>query len=144
MYEHLLLTVSTARHRYIVRRDQIGELRTVKSQADLEQPDDRGRSILHVDMGQILDPQDATRYARCHALVIPMRRRSVALLIERIEDASTTYETLETVQTLPPLLAARLAYAWFSGVVIRDDIPLLVLDVRQIARDMLLRDKKKA
>jgi chemotaxis signal transduction protein len=144
MYEHLLLTIRTALHRYIVRREQVGEMRMVTGNDDLTVPDERGRPIINVDLGQILDPQDATRYARCHSLIIPMRRRSVGLLIERIEDASTDRETPDTVQALPPLLAGGLQYPWFSGVVVRDEIPLLVLDVRQIARDILLQEKKKS
>jgi chemotaxis signal transduction protein len=141
----LLLNVRTALHRYIVRRGQFDELRLITNEADLEKPDERGRSIVSYNLGGLLDPQDIISPKRCHALIVHMRRRSVALLVERVEDAYSLVGMAEheTIQPLPPLLAQGIENTWLVGVVVRDDIPLLVLDLRQVARDMLLREKQK-
>jgi chemotaxis signal transduction protein len=132
----LLLTVHTPLHRYIVRRDQLRELRVIASPADIEQPDDRGKPMLCCELGALLDPRDQHQNARRHALIVPARRRSVALLVDRIADLRQ--ETPGMVQPLGPLLAPRLARPWFLGAVLHDDQPVLVLDLRQIVQDVLL------
>ncbi len=133
---NVLLFVSTTRHRYVVRRDQIAEIRLISSNADLELPDTRGRTLVCQELGSLLDPLDIRSNARRHALIVATRRRSVALLVERLEDFVGM--DLDTVQRLSPLLARRMVRPWVLGALVCDDIPLLVLDLRQIAQDVLL------
>lgn len=135
-YDGLLITVDTQLNRYIVRRDQILELRMIISNADLERPDERGKALVAHELGALLDAEDRHGNARRHALVVPTRRRSVALLVDRVEDFR--YAAPGIVQPLVPLLRKRLARPWFLGVVVQDDTPFLVLDLRQIAQDVLL------
>lgn len=136
MYDGLLLTVHTTLHRYLVRRDQLAELRIVDAGAGIEGPDERGRPLLTQELGPLLDPRDQGSSSRRHALLVPTRRRSIALLVARIED----FETMGagTIRPLPPWLLRRLARPWLLGVGVRDDTPVLVLDLRQIAQDVLL------
>lgn len=140
----LILTVHTARHSYIVRRDDISELRMVRSRADRERPDERGRPVVHVDLGQFLDPEDLCASRRHHAMLVHLRRQSVALLVKRIEDLATDTQQSRAIQLLPPLLAQRLTPVWVSGVLVYDDRPILVLNLRQIARDVVLQQREKS
>lgn len=139
----LLLRVHTTLHSYIVRRDHVHELRLVFNQADLEHQDERGRSLLSCELGRLLDPDDLRSNVRRHALVVHLRRRRVALLAERVDAIRIGGGAEDSVQPLPPLLAQRLARPWFLGVFLDDELPLLVLDVRQIAQDVALSQKKQ-
>ncbi len=131
----LLLMAVTTLHRYVVRRDQILELRRITGAADAEQPDERGRPLLLSDLGQLLDPHDIPHNVRRHGLVVPTRRRKVVFLVERVEDFT---DAEPTVQPFAPLLSQSLARPWFLGAVVYAEQPLLVLDLRQIAQDVVM------
>lgn len=132
----LLLTVQTVLHRYVVCHDQIFELRIVNDVAELEQIDSRGRPMVSRTLGSLLDPSDTLRARRCHALIVQLRRRSVALLVERVENFHTI-EMPNLVQPLAPLMAQRLEHTWFLGAMIHNEEPILVLDLPQIALEAL-------
>jgi hypothetical protein len=136
----LLLTVITFRHRYIVCRDQILEMRLVTHRRDLERPDERGKPLFSSELGPLLDPLDVSETHRRHAIIVPTRRRGIALLVDRIEDIACV--SANDIQRLPLFFVRRLERPWFLGVIIDQDRPLLVLDLRQIAQDVLLMQKK--
>jgi hypothetical protein len=140
-FDGLLLMVRTPGHTYIVRREQILELRLVTSVADVEREDERGKPVIGSDLGLLLNPQDESSATRRHALIVPTRRRSVGLLVDRIDDVYTNGSASQhhQVQKLPALLARQLARPWFMGVLIYEDAPVLVLDLRQIAQDALIQ-----
>lgn len=144
MQANLLLTIRTALHRYVVHRTQVSQLLIIHSPADLEQVEEQGPALVSDELGHLLDPRDVLHHSHCHAIVVPLRRRRVALLVERVEDIRMNKETPEEILPLPRLLAATLAHPWYLGVVVRDDTPLLVLDMRQIARHLLVIHKKNA
>lgn len=131
----LLLTVRTTFYHYIVRRDHISEIRMITSLADVAHCDERGKPVVRCELGHLLDPTDLLISTRKQALIVPTRRRSVALLVDRVEDFSDA--SLEVIQPLSSILAPRLARSWFIGTLIRNDTPFLILDVRQIAQDVL-------
>lgn len=139
-YTGLLLTVMTTKHQYIVRRDQILELRLVTDEADLKRPDERGKPIISGELGTLLDPEDVPMTPRRHAIIVPTRRRSIALLVDRIENVQMTAE--DSMQKLPALFLRNLSRPWFLGVMVQEDTPVLVLDLRQIAQDVMLMQKK--
>jgi chemotaxis signal transduction protein len=143
MYADTLLTIRTTLHRYIVCRSQITAMRSLSSDADINEPDERGRSIISSELGTLLDQEDLRGHDRCHALVVGLRRRTVALLVHRIEDAHINDATVDMIQPLPPLLARSLERPWYIGVLLRDDEPLLVLDIRRIAQDVVLEHKQQ-
>lgn len=133
----LLLILYTRHHVYAARRDQVLELRRITGADDLARPDNRGKPLISADLAQLLDPADSCPPLTGHALIIPARRRGVALLVERVDDLYATKPDL--VQPLAPLLARRLARPWVRATLIFDNRPVLVLDVRQIAQDILLQ-----
>jgi hypothetical protein len=140
---NLLLTVRTTLHTYVVQRDHVHDLRLISEQHELAATDERGKPLVGVELGKFLDPEDLPSNTRRHALVVPLRRRSVALLVERVEDAYTTLATTDVILPLPILVKRALARSWYQGVVIRNELPLLVLDVRAIARDSMIAQGKR-
>jgi len=139
----MLLTIRSSTQRYVVRRDHVRELRLILNDDDLEQPDERGKALICCELDNLLSGHQVYSVSRRHALIVHLRRRSVALLIDRIEDARPTGELEADIRPLPALLARRLARPWFLGVLVRDETPLLVLDLRQIAQDVLLQQQQK-
>jgi hypothetical protein len=139
----MFLTICSHAQRFIVRRDHVRELRLISDEADLERPDERGKTPISCELNALLAGHTHHSIARRHALIVQLRRRSVALLIDRIEDARPTAEWEAYLHPLPSLLARRLARPWFLGVLMRDEIPLLVLDLRQIAQDVLLQRQQQ-
>lgn len=144
MAESLLLMIRTALHRYVVRRDQVHELCIVNKGAELAATDERGRPLLGCELGPLLDPTDIQRQGRQHALVVQLRRRSIALLVNRVDDIYSQADSVEAIQPLPRLLMRRIERPWFLGVLMCDDTPVLVLDLRTLAQDAVLSQKDKA
>lgn len=141
-YRSLLLTIVTPLHRYIVQRDQMIELRIVTSETDLERPDEHGNPIVGCELAPLLDPRDTPSSSRRHAIVVPTSRHSVALLVDRIEDLHVVNE--KTIQPMSPLFTWQLERPWFLGVTIYHETPLLVLDLQQIAHDVIcMKDGEK-
>lgn len=138
MKADLLITINTTHAQYVLRRDQISELRRVTSPADLERPDLRGKPIRCQELGPLLDPTDVVSQSCQHAVIIPTRRIGLALLVERVD--SLHQDDGSQIYPLPALLARHLSHPWYLGVVLRDATPLLLLDLRQIAQYVLLRD----
>ncbi len=138
MTADLFITINTTRAQYVLRRDQISELRRITSSADLDRPDLRGKPIQSEELGPLLDPTDVASQPCQHAVIVPTRRRGLALLVERID--SLHHDVDSAVYPLPALLARHLLRPWYLGVMLRDATPLLLLDLRQIAQYVLLRD----
>ncbi|MCS6841230.1 MAG: chemotaxis protein CheW [Roseiflexus sp.] len=136
----MLLIVRTARHRYIVRREDVAALRAFTRIASYHQPGDEGRTSIIVELGPLLDPADISVMQRRHALIIPLRRRTIALLVDAVDNLVDH----AVVQPLPPLLRERLREPWATGVLMVDEQPVVQLDVRAIARSILLRRARDA
>jgi len=130
----MLLIVRTAQHRYIVRREDVATLRAM-TRGDDGRREDADPSVIAVELGPLIDPADVSTAQRRHALIIPLRRRNIALLV----DAVDTIVEYADVQPLPPLLRERLHEPWATGVLLIDDQPVVQLDVRAIARSILLQ-----
>jgi hypothetical protein len=130
----MLLIVRTAQHRYIVRREDVATLRAMM-RGDDGRREDADPSVIAVELGPLIDPADVSTAQRRHALIIPLRRRNIALLVDAVD---TIVEHVD-VQPLPPLLRERLHEPWATGVLLIDDQPVVQLDVRAIARSILLR-----
>jgi len=130
----MLLIIRTAQHRYIVRREDVATLRAM-TRGDDGRREDADPSVIAVELGPLIDPADVSTVQRRHALIIPLRRRNIALLV----DAVDTIVEYADVQPLPPLLRERLHEPWATGVLLIDDQPVVQLDVRAIARSVLLQ-----
>jgi chemotaxis signal transduction protein len=94
--------------------------------------DQRGSPLLVRSLAGLVAPM--TGGAARQALIVRLRRRTVALLAERVERLAESV----TVQPLPALLARHLERPWVLGAVTADEAPVLVLDLRRIATDVAL------
>jgi hypothetical protein len=131
----MLLIVRTAQHRYIVRREDVATLRAMTRGGSGDGREDADPSVIAVELGPLIDSSDVSTAQRRHALIIPLRRRNIALLV----DAVDTIVDHADVQPLPQLLRERLHEPWATGVLLIDDQPVVQLDVRAIARSILLQ-----
>jgi len=130
-----LLIVKTAQRRYAVQRDDLLEIKLVADRANLQIGGQFDRPCVGVELGPLLDPDDHSALMRQRALVVPMRRRYVALLVDYVEGF------LEHVRCapLPALLTARLTRPWAIGALALEDDLIVQLDLRAITRDVLLQ-----
>jgi hypothetical protein len=128
----LLLVVCTARRRYAVRRDDVLEIRLVAGASAMPN-DERGRPYIGVELGALLDPADRSSLTRRHGLVVPLRRRKIALLADQVESFQ---EHLQAV-ALPELLGAQLSQPWAVGALMLDDDLIIQIDLRAVARSAL-------
>jgi hypothetical protein len=129
----LLLEIHTATRRYLVPQKHLDHL-TLMLAAQAPAPTGRSTALISRELGPLLDPHDLGLPGRRHALMVELRRRTVALLVERAESLATP----GTIQPLGALLARRLTWPWVLGAVVIDDLPVLVLDLRRIAADVAL------
>lgn len=130
----LLLIVRTARRRYAVQRADVAEIRLL-ADASTMPCDERGQPYIGVELGPLLDPDDRSDLARRRALVVPLRRRKVALLADLVE----SFHEHAQVVALPELFSARLSQPWAIGVLLLGDEVIVQLDVRAVARSALAR-----
>ncbi len=130
----LLLEVHTATRRYLVPRAHLDVLAQVAAGGAAPARDGRGLPVIARELGPLLDPADLGPPGRRHALTVALRRRSVALLVERAE----ALDAPGAVQPLGALLARRLARPWALGAVVIGADPVIVLDLRRIAADVAL------
>lgn len=135
MAGHLLLLVRTALHRYIVSREDVLELKLVSGAADLQVDDPHGRACVGAELGPLLDPADQSGLKRRHALIIPLRRRLVALLADQVE----LFQEHARIEPLPALLKEHLRQPWAIGALLLDTDVIVQLDLREVARTVLLR-----
>src|SRR5262245_50072748 len=134
MANDVLLIVRTALHRYAVSRDDLVDIRLVADPADLRAGGLFKRACIGVELGPLLDPSDCSMLVRRRALIVPLRRRYVALLVDYID---TFLERTSSVP-LPRLLHERLAQPWAVGALALDDDLIVRLDLRAIARSAML------
>jgi hypothetical protein len=128
----LMLIIRTARHRYAIRRDDVLEIRLVLDATTMP-CDEHGHPYLGIELGPLLDPDDHSDLARRHALVIPLRRRLVALLTDSVD----SFHEHAPVAALPELLGARLSQPWAIGALVLADEVIVQLDLRAVARSAL-------
>jgi hypothetical protein len=128
----LMLIIRTARHRYAIRRDDVLEIRLVLNSTTMP-CDEHGHPYLGIELGPLLDPDDRSDLTRRHALVIPLRRRLVALLADSVD----SFHEHAPVAPLPELLEARLSPHWAIGALVLADEVIVQLDLRAVARSAL-------
>jgi hypothetical protein len=134
MPNDMLLIVKTAARRYAVRRDDVFEIRLIETTTALETPTPAAWPTIGVELGPLIDPDDRSRLTRRRGLLVPLRRRYVALLVDHVE---TFFERGECAP-LPALLRERLQLPWAIGALAQDDDLILLLDLRAIARSVLV------
>ncbi|HEU4322254.1 MAG TPA: hypothetical protein VFS21_03810 [Roseiflexaceae bacterium] len=128
-----ILIASTARHRYAFSRGDVMSIRIAAADSGLAGLDERGQPFISVELGPMLIADDHSSLPRLRALVVPMRRRSIALLVDQIDQAPADARVLP----LPDLLRTRLTQPWATGVVVYQDALVVQIDLRAIVRSVL-------
>ncbi|HEU5098297.1 MAG TPA: chemotaxis protein CheW [Roseiflexaceae bacterium] len=135
MANNVLLIVRTALRRYAVSRDDLTDVRLVAEPSDLRAGGLFERACIGVELGSLLDPSDQSTQARRRALIVPLRRRYVALLVDYVD----TFIERATHVPLPGLLRQRLGQPWAVGALALDDELIVMLDLRAVARSAMLQ-----
>ncbi|MBP1468056.1 chemotaxis protein CheW [Candidatus Chloroploca sp. M-50] len=130
----LLLEIHIADQCYLAPQTHVDHLSQLLPTTAPEQDDARGRPLIYAELGALLGSQVEAKPDRYHALTITLRRRTVVLLVDRVERLTQP----EEVHPLPPLMRKHLARPWFTGAVILEQRLLLVLDLQRIATDVAL------
>ncbi len=134
MASDVLLIVRTALCRYAVQHDDLFEVKLIADSAELRTRGLYNRPCLGVELGPLLDPSDQSTLVRRRALIVPLRRRYVALLVDYVD---TFLECAASVP-LPTLLRERLQQPWAIGALVLDDDLIVKLDLRAVARSAML------
>ena len=130
----VLMIVKTARRRYAVRRDDLLDVRMAQAGDMFQINGSADRQYLGFELGPLLDPADHSTVKRRRALIIPLRRRYIALMVDYIE----TFLEQADSSPLPALLRQRLTEPWAIGALILEDDLIIQLDLRAVARSALL------
>jgi hypothetical protein len=130
----LMLIVRTPHRRYAIRRDDVMEIRLVADVQAMPR-DERGHPYVGFELGLLLDPTDHGEMTRRRALVVPLRRRKVALLADRVD----SFQEHAQVTALPELIKARLRQPWAIGALLVDDEVIVQIDLWAVARSALAR-----
>ena len=133
MASDVLLIVRTALCRYAVRHDDLFEVKLIADPAELRTGGLFNRPCIGVELGPLLDPSDQSTLTRRRALIVPIRRRYVALLVDYVE----TFLEHATSVPLPTLLRERLQQPWAIGALALDDDLIVKLDLRAVARSAM-------
>lgn len=123
----MLLIARAAEHAYAIRRADLLEIRLVASGQSLN-TDQHGRPCEQVELATLF-AYSATPARQRRALIVPLRRRLVALLVDEIE----AVEVATSPSPLPELLRTRLNPPWSVGALLLGDELIVQIDVRAIA-----------
>jgi chemotaxis signal transduction protein len=96
--------------------------------------------VVPVELGEWFDPVDRSAPGRRHALVVPLRRRPIVFLVERIEQALENPQ----VHPVPAFIAQRLREEWALGVIALEDQLAVLIDLRAVARSVILQQRQDA
>ncbi|MBC8162630.1 MAG: hypothetical protein H7Z42_15570 [Roseiflexaceae bacterium] len=123
----LLLIAHTTLRRYAIRHDDVLSIQAVHGSAGADP------ALLLRNLGTLFDPLDSGPSQPHHGLFVPIRRKQVVFLIEQVE----LLERPPSVQALPLFLQAHLRQPWSLGVMVLDDEPVILLDLRAVARAVM-------
>ena len=130
----VLMIVKTALRRYAVRRDDLVDVKMAQAGDMFHVAGSTDSQYIGFELGPLLDPADCSSLKRRRALIVPLRRRYIALMVDYIE---TFLEQANSIP-LPALLRERLQEPWAVGALILEDGPVVQLDLRAVARSALL------
>jgi hypothetical protein len=124
---HLL--AQTGCHQYLIRRTDLLTIRTVSAGGTLTIDDPQGRPCALAELGPLLDPDDVQVLPRRRALIVSLRRRLVALLIDAIDEIDQPL----LITPLPSLISARLSQSLVIGAAVIGADVTVQLDLRAVA-----------
>lgn len=124
-----LVVMTTATRRYAAHAADLSGVRRVA-------PGDS--HYVMFDLGALLDPADAAQEPLFAALIIPLRRRNVALLVTRVEHVLTHLPEYP----LPALVQQHLQQPWACGLVQFEDTVIVRLDPRAVVRSAMAQRRR--
>lgn len=127
--------IQTALRRYVIDRGDVLSIRLVTRVADFLSGAEFDRPCLGIELGPLLDPSDHSTLTRRRALVVPLRRRYIAFMVDYID---TLPERISSIP-LPSLLRERLQQPWAVGALVIDADLIVQLDLRAVARSVLMQ-----
>lgn len=128
-----LLIVRADPRRYAVRRDDLVSVELMAAARDLVQPDVTGRQTIGVELSALIAGTSHSQRVRRYALTVSLRRRSIALLVDAVED----FLEHPVIQPLPALIRERLREPWAVGALVLGEEIVVQLDLRAVARSIL-------
>jgi hypothetical protein len=130
----MVVVVQTTSRRYAIRRTDIFAMSLITGERDLRELGNPERPALPVELGELLSPGDIAPQGRTrrHGLVVPLRRRPIVFLVERVDQMIEQ----PAVQKLPALLSRQLREPWATGVLEIDHELTLLIDLRAVARSV--------
>jgi hypothetical protein len=140
MMQELLLSLWLGEKRFLARRDHVAALQRLDTAAPLPSRDARGRPLVFADLGSLLGASSAK--LACHGVRIELRRRSVLLGADRVDEADPA--VAPQLQPLPAIVQQAARRPWISAVLPVDTAPILLLDLWQIAMDVAAGDTSSA
>lgn len=129
-----MLLAQTARRRYAIRRDDVLSIELIGEEGPSQHFDARGNAYIGLELGTLIDSSDCSTQRRRRALLVSLRRRIIALLVDHVELVET-----ETPVALPPLLAGCMQQPWSVAALMIEDDLIVQLDIRALARSALLQ-----
>ena len=132
MASSTVLLAQTARQRYAIKRDDVLSIELIGEEGPSQHFDARGNAYIGVELGALIDPADRSTQRRQRALLVALRRRIVALLVDHVELVEA-----DQVVALPALLAERLQHPWAIAALTIEDNLVVQLDIRALARSAL-------
>lgn len=140
-------TVFAVQRNQLVGIERIAE-RNGQAAAVFERQDERGQPMQLFRLVDVFWPGASSESAapadsqlHGHLLLVPTRRRTVALLAERVDALDLGGTLAESIAPVPPLLAQHGLATWYSGVLVWQEQPVLVLNLRQIAQHALKQQR---
>lgn len=134
MASNTVLLAQTARQRYAIKRDDVLSIELVGEEGPGQHFDARGNTYIGVELGALIDPADRSVQKRQRALLVALRRRIVALLVDHVE-----FVEADQAVALPALITERLQHPWAVAALTIEDTLVVQLDIRALARSALLQ-----
>jgi hypothetical protein len=134
----MLIIVQTALRYYAVRRGDVASMLPLHSDADIVALGSAQHPALPVELGAWFDPTDQLVATRRHALVVPLRRRPIVFQVSRIEQALEN----PTIQPVPDIITKGLRELWALGVIAYEEHLAVLIDLRAVARSVVLQHRQ--
>lgn len=133
----IVLLIHTPQRRYAVKYADITNIRSCTSQEEVASWGSVDRPGIAVDLGELLDQETPVWPQRASALIVTMRRRQIAFVVKKVE------EMLEqpNIRPLPEMMCSVLRNQWATGVLDNGGELSIVLDLRELARSILVGHK---
>jgi hypothetical protein len=95
--------------------------------------DEQGRSCIVVDLAMLLGSAVADRPVGRYGVLVGLRRRTVIFLVDRGDMPAA----IPSIQPFSKSILRSLAHPWIIGAALDADVPIILLDLRRIAADVV-------